>query len=168
MVLAYAITETVVEKLPPGPSEPPQNTTRTNLGFIHEVTNYRRIFNVTTMDLARWMKQNFEQHDIIWMSLDIEGAEYEIIRHLIVNGVACWIDRLIFEGHAMYFREMHKFRAVDVVLPWLLSACGVEVQLVRYYCTDTTACDQHIEQAWKVNTTAEHSCKSCALLDVPI
>ena len=52
---------------------------------------------------------------------------------LITSGVACWLTELHFEGHAAYARDLHKFRVVDVVLPWLLADCGVNVTLKRYY-----------------------------------
>eukprot|EP00960_Hanusia_phi_P075436 768426-Hanusia_phi.AAC.4 len=45
---------------------------------------------------------------------------------MITSGVACWLDYLEFEGHAMYSPQTYKYRAVDAVVPWLLRSCGVQ------------------------------------------
>merc|ERR1711939_1130248 len=92
--------------------------------------------------------------------MDIEGAEYQVARHLIVGGaqesagkrgrqgwgeegaagsqggVACLIDEWAYEAQAMYSASNHKFRSFDVVLPWLLRPCGVDVVVTQYYNAD--------------------------------
>ena len=50
------------------------------------------------------MRERFGPEDTLVLSMDIEGAEYEVIRALLVAGVACWLTKLRFEGHAMYGR----------------------------------------------------------------
>ena len=87
----------------------------------------------------------------------------KVFRRLISSGIGCWLDRLYFEGHAAYASELHRYRAVDVVLPWLLRDCGVIVLLERYYCTPATRCDPRL-LGWGAENL-KTSCPGCATLD---
>mmetsp|Transcript_46936 Transcript_46936/g.73474 ORF Transcript_46936/g.73474 Transcript_46936/m.73474 type:complete len:112 (-) Transcript_46936:183-518(-) len=88
------------------------------------------------------------------MRMDIEGAEYEVARRMVNDGVACWIDYWEFEAHAMYSDSTKKFRAVDAVLPWILEECGVQMVVSDWYTED-----------WKVYSSWNNSdpCKQCPI-----
>ena len=126
----------------------------------------KKAVRVESFDIARWMQETFRPDDEIVMRMDIEGAEYEVIRRLIMAGVGCWLDKLYFEGHAAYAPELHRYRAVDVVVPWLLESCGVNVTLERFYCTPGTFCDPAV-RGWEAHDPRT-SCVECATLDEPL
>jgi len=121
----------------------------------------RRAEVVEAVDLAAWMQRRLPEGEPITARMDIEGAEYAVMRHLMLRGQACRLRSLVFEGHAVYSSRHAPFRALDVLLPWLLKGCGEpapEVEVQRYYCTPRSACDERIK--WRPEW-----CKDCAMLD---
>lgn len=55
---------------------------------------------VETIDLARFIKSNFTEEDYIVLKLDVEGAEYDILPHLIKEGIFNgWVNELFGEWH---------------------------------------------------------------------
>ena len=55
---------------------------------------------VECFDLDLFIKDHFSTDDFIVLKLDIEGAEYEVLPHLINNGsIAAYIDELYIEWH---------------------------------------------------------------------
>ena len=127
---------------------------------------------VQALDLADWMRQRIPRRDDngqrvrISMRLDVEGAEYIVLRSLILSGEACRLTSLVFEAHAVINARHAKFRAFDVLVPWLLHGCAkpVVVQVERYYGTPNsvhngwTPYDRHIE--WE-----DDWCRECRMLD---
>lgn len=61
--------------------------------------NIQDVIKVECFDLDRWIKECFEPTDIIWLKLDVEGAEYTILPHMIKNGSIKYINRLFIEWH---------------------------------------------------------------------
>ena len=53
-----------------------------------------------SIDLAEFIKSNFEPNDWIVLKVDIEGGEYRLIPHLIQTGALNYIDELYMEPHA--------------------------------------------------------------------
>ena len=93
--------------------------------------------------------------------MDIEGAEYAVTRHMVTQGVACWVDYWEFEGHAMYTPDTAKYRPVDAVLPWLLRGCpGQPVQMVLQ---DWYTEDYKVWSAW--NETDNKECPLPMIVD---
>lgn len=56
-------------------------------------------FTVPSVDLARWMQRYFDAADFIVLKTDIEGAEFELLNHMIDAGVMCFVDVLFLECH---------------------------------------------------------------------
>tara|TARA_R110000824_G_scaffold44620_2_gene129667 strand:+ start:123 stop:848 length:726 start_codon:yes stop_codon:yes gene_type:complete len=54
---------------------------------------------VRTIDLDRWIKENLSEDDHIILKMDIEGAEYEVLDHMIKNGSIKYINKLFIEWH---------------------------------------------------------------------
>ena len=55
---------------------------------------------VEAIDLARFIKLNFSEEDYIVLKLDVEGAEYDILPHLLDEGIFDgWCDELFGEWH---------------------------------------------------------------------
>lgn len=61
---------------------------------------------VKTIDLDRWIKENFSEDDYIILKMDIEGAEYEVLSHMIENGSTKYINKLFIEWHCAKTKEV--------------------------------------------------------------
>eukprot|EP00930_Biecheleria_cincta_P004721 TRINITY_DN105651_c0_g1_i1.p1 TRINITY_DN105651_c0_g1~~TRINITY_DN105651_c0_g1_i1.p1 ORF type:complete len:383 (+),score=20.53 TRINITY_DN105651_c0_g1_i1:79-1227(+) len=94
---------------------------------------HRASIMITTVDIARILSKHTTPSDIVVMRMDVEGSEYELLRHLLLKGLLCRLRRLYVETHAMHHPNLTSFRAFDVVLPWLLSPCGTEVYVDSNY-----------------------------------
>jgi len=54
---------------------------------------------VESIDLSKWITENFSKNDIIVLKMDIEGAEYAVLPKLIEDGTASYINRAFIEWH---------------------------------------------------------------------
>jgi FkbM family methyltransferase len=54
---------------------------------------------VESIDMDTFMRDHFDKGDYIIFKLDIEGAEYEVLRHMINRGTFEYIDELWGEWH---------------------------------------------------------------------
>ena len=55
---------------------------------------------VRTFDFAQYVQEHFEESDELWLKLNVEGAEYEIIPHLKRHGLLSWFNRIYVMWHA--------------------------------------------------------------------
>jgi FkbM family methyltransferase len=55
--------------------------------------------NIECIDLSNWIKTNFSINDNIWLKIDIEGAEYEVLKNLIDTNIITYIKKLFIEFH---------------------------------------------------------------------
>ena len=72
---------------------------------------------VQTIDFCRWFKSTFSKRDKIILKMDIEGAEYKVLEHMIDEGVLGWVNKLYVEFHwrqCRMDREKHKVFANKV------------------------------------------------------
>ena len=61
---------------------------------------------VETIDLNEWILNNFSKEDYIILKIDIEGAEYEVLPHLIQGGCLDYIDEVYIEYHLRDGKKM--------------------------------------------------------------
>ena len=123
--------------------------------------DFSETYHVSTVDFVKYMREVARPHDVIVLRMDIEGAEYAVTRHMVTQGVACWVDYWEFEGHAMYTPDTAKYRPVDAVLPWLLRGCpGQPVQMVLQ---DWYTEDYKVWSAW--NETDNKECPLPMIVD---
>ena len=54
---------------------------------------------VRCIDFSMWIKKTFEKEDYIFLKLDIEGAEYEVLEKMMKDGTLSYIDKLIISFH---------------------------------------------------------------------
>ena len=86
---------------------------------------------VRAFDMARVLFENILPDDFVFMKMDIEGAEYEVLQHLIDTGALCLIDELAVEWHVnkgfiTNQASWRHFQHSD--LPLAAAKCGVELR----------------------------------------
>tara|TARA_B110001452_G_C15235819_1_gene427872 strand:+ start:1821 stop:2726 length:906 start_codon:yes stop_codon:yes gene_type:complete len=59
----------------------------------------QRRVRVPSIDLAQWLQNRFCAADLVVMKLDVEGAEYELLEHLVERGAMGLVDWLAVEWH---------------------------------------------------------------------
>jgi len=62
------------------------------------LVNYK-IGEVVCIDLSKWILDKFYKTDYIILKLDIEGAEYDVLEKMIVDGSLEYINKLFIEWH---------------------------------------------------------------------
>ncbi|XP_078676896.1 uncharacterized protein LOC144913790 [Branchiostoma floridae x Branchiostoma belcheri] len=68
----------------------------------HRLLSYRH--TVPTIDLSTWIQENTNQEDYVIFKLDVEGAEYDILKKMLMDGTFKWVDK--------YYGEFHLNQAV--------------------------------------------------------
>lgn len=71
----------------------------------HFESDQSHSYNVTSVDIVEWLVANVKPTDNLFVRMDIEGAEYEVMRYLINHGIACWFNTLQLEFHALHHRS---------------------------------------------------------------
>ena len=74
--------------------------TRGNLDFDNPIT-------VESVDISKWVVENFSKDDYIIMKMDIEGAEYEVLPKMIEDGSIDYVNIVYAEFHG---KKVHKER----------------------------------------------------------
>ena len=69
------------------------------------MVDYSKPVNVECVNISKWIKDNFEKEDYIIFKMDIEGAEFEVIPHMIDDGSLEYIDELWVEFHPNKIRK---------------------------------------------------------------
>jgi FkbM family methyltransferase len=71
------------------------NKTKTSNGI-----DKQKYFEVECIDIAYFIKNlDINQNDELWVKMDIEGEEYNIIPHLYKNNLLTKIDKIFIEWH---------------------------------------------------------------------
>jgi len=60
---------------------------------------------VKCIDLSGFLKNNFDKNDYIIIKLDIEGAEYEVIRKMKKDGTLSYADEIYIEFHDRFMKN---------------------------------------------------------------
>lgn len=59
------------------------------------------IVTVESIDFSKFLK-NFEEYEQVIVKMDIEGAEYQVLRHLLLENTVSIIDELYVETHERF------------------------------------------------------------------
>ena len=62
--------------------------------------NENESIQVETIDLADWIKKNVSKDELTILKIDVEGAEYELLPHLLENNIQDLIDYWLIEYHS--------------------------------------------------------------------
>jgi FkbM family methyltransferase len=71
--------------------------------FPQFVITYDRSVEVQTLDTAAWLREHVLADDFVIAKMDIEGAEYPVLRRLLDTGTIDLIDELRCEFHPERF-----------------------------------------------------------------
>jgi len=75
----------------------------TKLGSSLDVTKNNvkeNVFiDVEAIDLHKWITTEFSKDDYIFLKMDIEGSEYDVVPHLLKNGTFEYIDKFVLDSH---------------------------------------------------------------------
>ena len=69
---------------------------------------------VESLDLSQWIKDNFNEGDLIAMKMDIEGAEYTVLPKMIKDGTIKYINYAFIEWHDWFLPE-YKSKTPELV-----------------------------------------------------
>jgi len=61
--------------------------------------NIHNHIEVECIDFGRWLKETFDDNDYVAVRMDIEGAEFEVLNHIIEDGSINRIGKLLVEFH---------------------------------------------------------------------
>ncbi|XP_035698965.1 uncharacterized protein LOC118431764 isoform X1 [Branchiostoma floridae] len=73
----------------------------TETGGRRKLSHHR---TVPTVDLSRWIQENTAVEDYVIFKLDVEGAEYDILKKMLEDGTFKWVDK--------YYGEFHRWQPV--------------------------------------------------------
>lgn len=81
---------------------------------------------VKAIDFGRWLQRTYSRDDVIFVKLDIEGAEYPVLEHMLKDGTMSMVDRLFLELHGV-----QQAIAMDAGASELLSVQKHDYELVH-------------------------------------
>lgn len=82
---------------------------------------------MTAVDLADFLKRRAAADDFVLIKMDIEGAEYVVVPHLIATGAACLIDEVYLECHTGDSGDIAKGRTYEDCITMLVALRGMGV-----------------------------------------
>ncbi len=71
--------------------------------------------DVPALNFSDFLARNFRPEDTVVMRIDIEGAEYEVLKSMIVSGTARLVDYIDVEWHAMLSPSLHHLKQARVM-----------------------------------------------------
>jgi len=88
---------------------------------------------VRSVDVVQFFIQHISPYDHNILRIDIEGAEYEVLRVMISTGLGCWLSVAELEFHSIHHKQNYNKRPLDVAYAWMLRQCGVLVSVGNFY-----------------------------------
>jgi FkbM family methyltransferase len=76
------------------------NTDASSIFKAHLGTNFEKSVEVECLDLSKFILDNFSKDDFIVVKLDIEGAEYDVLKKMIKDDSISYINDLYVEFHS--------------------------------------------------------------------
>lgn len=71
---------------------------------------YDQPVQVPCIDFSAWLARTFSGRDHVWLKMDIEGAEYEVLEKMLEDGSIDRVDKAFVEFH---FGHAHEIPGVD-------------------------------------------------------
>ena len=70
-------------------------------GIVKPIEQLSTQTTVECLDLSKWIQENFDKEDHIILKMDIEGAEYEVVKKMYKDGTLGLVDKLYCELHGL-------------------------------------------------------------------
>jgi|694.fasta_scaffold16037_14 FkbM family methyltransferase len=74
---------------------------------------FKKQIKVDCINFSNYIKTNFNKNDYIVCKMDIEGAEYNILKQMIDDNTLDYIDELFVEFHASYFNNKQEMLQIE-------------------------------------------------------
>lgn len=74
------------------------NTTVASI-YENEAVKDRKNIEVPAIDFSSWIASKFTSDDFVWLKLDIEGSEYEVLSKMLADKTIDLVDLLFIEFH---------------------------------------------------------------------
>lgn len=79
---------------------------------FHNTAEYEvdveKAITVKTFDFVSFLRESIKSYDIVFIKMDIEGAEYSILENIVEEGLSAKINGLIVEFHSEYMSLKYK------------------------------------------------------------
>jgi len=85
------------------------------------------------IDFAEWLRNSVKDDYFVFIKMDIEGAEYNVVEHLMQTGVIDLVDVLAVEWHAHKFPEQQKIQYIEVEKNIRAYAKNARVSVLDWY-----------------------------------
>lgn len=84
---------------------------------------------VPAVDFASWLRTRYCKADFVFVKMDIEGAEFDVMEHVIKSGAVGLIDQIALEWHAHKYPmpEKEKLNKRRAAIEANLTAAGVKM-----------------------------------------
>lgn len=79
---------------------------------------------VNAIDFSSWVSSNFDKNDYIIVKMDIEGAEYEILKKMLVENTIDYINEFWVEWH---FTNQQKYYNIANQFAKLITQRGIKL-----------------------------------------
>jgi FkbM family methyltransferase len=87
---------------------------------------------VKSINLSKWIKNNFTKNDEIILYLDIEGEEYAVLQEMIDDNILDWIDELYVEFHEKKLNNLDE-KQHDHIMQTLINTLKDKVYIHAKY-----------------------------------
>lgn len=106
--------------------------------------NYKRGLIVKTLDLSKWLKEAVTTKDTVFLKMNIEGSEYNVLNKMMLDGSIKLVDELYLALHGGKIkgrskeddqRLIKRIRSYGVeVIPWAIKGDGFRNMLRHWLC----------------------------------
>ena len=83
------------------------------------VGEFNNTYQVSCINLSKFIKENFLKEDFIVLKLDIEGAEFEVLKDMIDTGSIKYVDELYVEFHEWAMKSKSLLSKYKLILSLL-------------------------------------------------
>jgi FkbM family methyltransferase len=83
---------------------------------------FTRKEEIRSIDISKFIQDNFVKEDFIVIKMDIEGSEYRILDKMIADGTIDYIDHLSVEWHSKFFVNLSEMQQKEAELRSKLSS----------------------------------------------
>ncbi len=91
-----------------------------------------KFISVDVINFSQYILDNFEKDDEIYLKIDIEGSEYELLDHMIKTGAIRYINKLFCEWHYHkmkgYKQNKKEFKKKHYKLVMILNKYGFKLK----------------------------------------